>query len=198
MKPSPTGWPAEGGMASSKRNGGGKTSSRLADGRRRPTAAGASLQHEIVVVEDQRLAIAASCQPGQRLPDALVAPGQRMIEFDDDDGVALGQRALGASQDLEVEAVDVDLQAVDAFDPMPVDEIVERGEGPGLDLAVRSPQAEDPVLALARRRRQGDLVDLGIAPPCCAADLPAASPPWRSVRRRTRDPVGASCENRIE
>ena len=52
-----------------------------------------------------------------------------MIELDDNDRIALGQRALGASQDLEVEAVDVDLQAVDAFDAMPGDEIVERVEG---------------------------------------------------------------------
>ena len=88
-----------------------------------------------------------------------------MIQFDDNDGVAFGQRALGAPQDLEVETVDVDLQAVDALDPMPGDEIVERVEGIGLDLAVRPPQAEDPVLALTRRRRQGDLVDLGIADP---------------------------------
>ena len=79
-------------------------------------AAGASLQHEVVVVEHQGFAIAASCQPGERLADALIAPGQRMIQFNDHNGVPLGQRAFGASQNVEIEAVDIDFQAVHAFD----------------------------------------------------------------------------------
>ena len=45
------------------------------------------------------------------------------------------------------------------FDAMPFDEIVKRVEGPGPDVAVRSPQPVNPVLALACRRRQGDLVN---------------------------------------
>ena len=120
------------------------------------------LQREVFVIQHESLSIAALRQPGQRLSRTLVAFGKRIIQFDDDDGISAQQRLLGAPQHVEIEAVDVYFDAVDPFDPVPVDEIIELVEGIGLYLALAAPQAVDPVLFVACGGARGDLVDLGI------------------------------------
>ena len=120
------------------------------------------LQHEIVVVQHDRPSIATLCKPCERLAGALVAFGKRIVQFDDNDGIFLQERLLRSPEDFEVEAVDIDLYAVDPFNPMLVDEIVELVEGIGLYLSFGTPQTIDPILSFSRNGAQGDLMDLGV------------------------------------
>ena len=69
---------------------------------------------------------------------------------------------LRSSEYFEVEAVDIDLYAVDPFNLMPIDEIIELVKRISSYLTLGPPQAIDSILSFSRDGPQGDFMDLGV------------------------------------